>query len=576
MTETWFDAVSLIYECLETSSDSSMRTCMMNMISVRAAFVVMLMIVAVIDASAQCRVESYDLIADVGSRGGAPVILPGFNGELYLLLQRNGPDVLSNGAYSEYRGRFLLKYNAAHELLWWRDIRSIGNLGMALDSNGRLLLTGLQGIIGNDTLATGIFPFIARLADNGDVETVISIRSARDVNEITSTRETRIAVSREHIYYVGRRLDTAGFILVQMDYQGNPLWTRHAEIGRYGYDGIDGMNDIAVDATGSVYLAGQYLEEVVFGNDTIRSTRTPNSINSTAFFVVGWNADGEYQWGFNRIRRSGNDVGNLSNQFLTVSDGSLYVAAHDPDGARFANGADTIPVGPLFLAKLSLAGKLQWARSYDFSTAGARDRDLDIEAGADGTVILSVSSEPSGRGVFRYGGHDSLAVGARDQVIARYDRDGNVLCAMTLAEKFWTDIGTDRGGDVYIAGLFGDSIVFNGNDTVRSLMYPRWMAYIARLGSQPLRAPLQPAGKGSVAVYPNPSTGTITLSLSESTAGALQVSLTDVSGTVVHNGSYEPAGGSVQISVADLPSGLYLLRATGTGIDLQQRIVIAR
>jgi hypothetical protein len=536
------------------------------MMLVRVAFVAALIMVAVFDAPGQCRIDTYALIANSGEQVGTTEILPGLNGEIYLLIGRGTADTLSNGAYSDTRGHFLLKYDSALELQWWRDIRSWNSGAMMLDSNGNILLSGISGIIGTDTLTRNGVPFIARLNGNGDVEKILLIRNVIPISNLG----TPSAVSRDGIYYVGYRADTVGISVVKMDYDGNMLWMRYGEPG-YRVASVEEITSIAVDAAGNVYVAGGYQSEIVFGTDTLRAGTIQTGVSGQASFIAGWSSDGEYRWSVNQIRSWG-DLTNWSYHYLAVGKDNLYVFKKDPDNARFIQGGDTIKVGPYFIASFDLEGDLQWVRSYDIGTTFPM---YDMAIDASGSVVVSLPA-PLRRVNFHYGDHDSLVVDPGGYIILVHDRDGNMTCAKNFPNASSSRIGADRKGTVHMGGLFGEYTVFNGTDTIRSSVLPRQTLYIARLGSQPSRAPLPPGSRSSLSVYPNPSAGTVTLSMPESAVGALQVHLTDMLGTVVQSGSYELVGGSASISVSDLPSGIYLLRATGSGIDLQERIVIAR
>jgi hypothetical protein len=96
---------------------------------------------------------------------------------------------------------------------------------------------------------------------------------------------------------------------------------------------------------------------------------------------------------------------------------------------------------------------------------------------------------------------------------------------------------------------------------------------VANLVASPLAAVA--ATQQTLAVYPNPASGQVTLRLPASASGAAQVVLTDLSGRTVLTYSLRGATETTLPLPASLGTGIYMLQVQGTGIERKpQRLVI--
>ncbi len=88
----------------------------------------------------------------------------------------------------------------------------------------------------------------------------------------------------------------------------------------------------------------------------------------------------------------------------------------------------------------------------------------------------------------------------------------------------------------------------------------------------------QPAGTGSVLVWPNPTSGVLHVETPRAAAGTLVLTLTDALGRAVRTEKVAVAGPALAratLDVRGLPAGLYVLRGTGAGESLARRVVVA-
>jgi predicted outer membrane repeat protein len=86
-------------------------------------------------------------------------------------------------------------------------------------------------------------------------------------------------------------------------------------------------------------------------------------------------------------------------------------------------------------------------------------------------------------------------------------------------------------------------------------------------------------GELTLSAYPNPSRGAVTLALDVPGTDRVRVALYDVLGrevAVLHDGPLAAGSHRLAFDGADLPTGVYLVRATGDGFDAAQRVTVVR
>ncbi len=210
--------------------------------------------------------------------------------------------------------------------------------------------------------------------------------------------------------------------------------------------------DIAVDASGNVYITGGFTQTATFGTTTL------TSVGNYDIFVAKLDPNGAWLWAVQAGGAGGADLGHG----LSVDDlGNVYIAGYFGLTATF--GATTLVSSgsnDIFVAKLDTNGGWLWA----------------VKAGGTGTDINwlgSIALDPAGN-VFVCGwfGSPTITFGATtltltgggvvyDTFVAKLDTNGNWLWAVqttgTAIVKYALAIATDSVGNAYIAGNFGSA-----------------------------------------------------------------------------------------------------------------------
>lgn len=136
--------------------------------------------------------------------------------------------------------------------------------------------------------------------------------------------------------------------VTKLDANGNFLWAKKGSAWQ-----TDRGIDVACDATGGIYVTGQFSDTITF--DQVHQN---NMIN--AVFVIKYDAAGNEQW----FRRIGGGAMNISNSIASDGAGGIYLTG-DFQGTLTFFGTTNVALSAtytncIFLAKYDLSGALLW------------------------------------------------------------------------------------------------------------------------------------------------------------------------------------------------------------------------
>lgn len=244
--------------------------------------------------------------------------------------------------------------------------------------------------------------------------------------------------------------------LEKFDSQGNVVWAIQSQAAATARASGDATGAFVVlDATGNVYVSGNYHGAVSFGAITLNSQGS--GING---FVVKYSPQGVPLWAL-----SATGTGNTRAYSIALtSSGDIYWAGSYEATAAF--GSTTLLSqgdSDIFLAKLNNNGNLLWAQS-----AGGmlQDYGSSIAVDATGGVYLDGGFQ----GTATFGNLSVLSNGQSDGFVAHYSAQGQVLFVTGFGGPLSDTVAnlrTNAADEVYVVGGFQGTATF-GNLTLTS------------------------------------------------------------------------------------------------------------
>lgn len=340
--------------------------------------------------------------------------------------------------------------------------------------------------------------------------------------------------------------------LVKFDPDGNVIRAKLIS-------GVNG-NDLATDASGNVFVTGEYgAGPAVFDSITLSGVTSPPDV-----YIAKYDSTGHVLWA-KGMYGSGADY---CRSIETNANGNVYMAGYYNgliyfDAIHFSqNGGPNI-----FIAAISPSGSVNWAQQ----AGGALDdycQSMTVDQAGNIGMTGSTTSSGLNFGTFTY-----YTTGFSQLLTAKYSSSGNALWAYSAVDPqedhfFGKGIVSDTAGNFYITGYFDNSLVSFGNDTLLNPVSRNM--FIAAL-SWKISVP-EESRPGQLTISPNPTTGELRVSANEFSIESFDVY--DVFGKkILSSGSSTSARNEISVDVNKLTPGIYLLNAKGKSRNIYGKFV---
>lgn len=380
---------------------------------------------------------AYDVAID-GS--GNVVIVGAFTGSMNV-----GGVVLTSVASWDV---FLSKFDANGAHQWSKRFGGSGvDMGKAVtvDGAGNITMTGFfRGPVsfGGFDVAGGTRDiFVARFDASGLHQWSRGYGSTRDDegHDIVADASGNVILTGHY----GGPIDFGGGVVtpvlssfdafvLKLNGAGSYQWSKSAGSlnAEFGYG-------VAVDASNSVLVTGQFNNTVDFGGGPLTSAGLSDA------FLVKYDEAGVHQWS-TRLGGSHADIG----QGIGTDASGAVVVTGVYDGA--------------FLVKYDTNGVQQWSRSFPSSDV---IQGLDLAVSGAGTIIVTGNL----RGATNFGGGPLTSAGDDDIFLAVCEADGAhrwSQCFGSTGDDWGYGCAFDRAGDLIATGMFSASVDFGGGAMV--------------------------------------------------------------------------------------------------------------
>ena len=266
-------------------------------------------------------------------------------------------------------------------------------------------------------------------------------------------------------------------LVVKYDSSGQIVWAKSV-----GASGDEAGYRLAVDASGSVYVAGNFASSTLpFASINLRNA------GGRDLFVVKYNTDGEVLW----AQSAGGEASDYSTDIAIDSIGNVYITGVF-ESKRINFGSITIKNAGLkpidkkifpwdfFLAKYAPNGRLLWVKSFG---GNGDDYSVGIAVDASGNTYVTgyFQSDNLSLGTITLSnvyiwqvtkGDDIERAFAWDIFVVKYDPNGQVVWASSAGGSgpdATAGIAVDARGNVYLTGFFGSSKLTFGTTTLQGV-----------------------------------------------------------------------------------------------------------
>jgi hypothetical protein len=223
---------------------------------------------------------------------------------------------------------------------------------------------------------------------------------------------------------------------------------------RFGSTGSESGSSVAVAAFGAVVVTGQFEGTVDFGG-----IFNMVSAGGTDIFVAKYDAAGVRQWSL-RFGSTSNDFGN---SVAVDALGSVRVTGSFSGTVNF-NGGNLVSAGgsDIFVAKYNTGGSHQWSQRFG-STGG--DFGFSVAVDASENVFVTGTFQ----GTVNFGGGNLVSAGVGDIFVAKYNVGGTHQWSQrfgSASTDFGNSVAVDASGHAFVTGYFNETVDFGGGDRV--------------------------------------------------------------------------------------------------------------
>ncbi len=206
--------------------------------------------------------------------------------------------------------------------------------------------------------------------------------------------------------------------------------------------------DIGVDNAGNVYVTGQFSDTITFGV-------VHNNTMFNAIFVIKYNTQGAEQW----FRMAGGASFNIANAIAVDAVGNAYITGDFEGNLTFFNNSNILLNNTyahgVFVTRYSSSGSVLWARkSGSDSEISSKGIELDNSGNAYITGGFECSFDEY---TAAYAEAVFNSVGGKDAYVSKFSSTGVWNWARHIGSRqqdVGNGIGISSGGNAHIAGSY--------------------------------------------------------------------------------------------------------------------------
>lgn len=357
--------------------------------------------------------------------------------------------------------------------------------------------------------------------------------------------------------------------IAKYNLDGNCIWVNQIKGNAGSY--FNYAHDITTDKNGNIYVTGSFQSSATFGNILLTSTGVDD------IFLAKYDPQGNCLWAINE----GGHCHNAGHSVTTDDAGWVFLTGFFQGSDRFGRKTLTSAgAADVFLAKYDPNGKCQNAIRF-----GNTDDDwgVTVRVRHDRLWLMGAYSQS-----IKIGPRTLFSAGGTEHFLSEFILGGfNLLDAGNLVKsRTGTVVGEDlelnTQGDVFAAGTYTDAAVmmpFNmpGSYMGTNDVFFSRIAFWNTKGSSDAGERIVADTGSAVAVYPNPASDFIRISVQNKNQEPASIIISDVSGREVFRATSCEAEIRYTFTREELGSpGLYFctILSNGTAIKVEKIILL--
>ncbi len=320
--------------------------------------------------------------------------------------------------------------------------------------------------------------------------------------------------------------------------------------------------------TGKIYITGTYLNTATFGATTLLNQ---GNFNNNDIYVAAIDTGGTWIW----AKAAGGQWDDESKGISIDGTGNIFITGYLTVGSWAKFGADTVFANSsdLYVAKYSALGNVLWAVS-----AGGSDVD-DVNAIAcDNTGNVYLAGDFQNTATF--GTNHLNAKGGYDIFIAKYNGATGAVIGSQLAGGASNDVpnsmAIDGANGVYITGSFKDTCWFGNNNANRLLAGTATDIFVAKVGINVGINEAIGTTNSALNIYPNPTTGAVTINYVTAENTSLTIKLTNLEGQVIYAEQKKQSAGMYKhtLDFSQQAKGIYFVEIITDKETLVRKLIV--
>lgn len=252
--------------------------------------------------------------------------------------------------------------------------------------------------------------------------------------------------------------------VLKLNSSGNFVWAK--VIGKNGYDK---GNSIITDASGNIYVTGNFEFTVDFNPGSGVNNLVSNGLYD--IFVLKLSSSGSYLW----AKSMGGSDFDYGNSIINDGLGNIYLTGSYTNTVDFDPGISSVNLtsngnSDIFIQKLNSLGDLVWVKSFGasgsdkgYSLATKNSTDILITGSFSNTVDFDPSNSVL----------NLISKGSYDVFIQNLDSAGNLTWATSVGgsgDDQGISLATDDANNILVTGYFEGTADFNPNSGVQNLI----------------------------------------------------------------------------------------------------------